>query len=124
MPGIRKHIIHKPVKRKVNLKNDPTKVVDPSMGGESVVTQIPRKDSVPIPDPIIQMHEVFVELDELVIGKDNQPMWKEKGTHLYFQKVFGFYSEALRNFFHMLLILASDLDNLKVRMCFQLEYLL
>jgi len=79
VPGIRKHIINRPVKRRVRIHS-------PKIGKsmQSLVKSEPgtRRNSG---NPV-QLHEVFVELDELEIGKDKELVWKEKARWIKFEE--------------------------------------
>ncbi|CBY40927.1 unnamed protein product, partial [Oikopleura dioica] len=84
VPGIRRHIITKTLNRKVKLnKVAPVNPVSsgPSTRRNSAIDSEAGK-AVPIPTH----HEVFVELDELVVGKDNELQWKEKARWIKFEE--------------------------------------
>ena len=86
VPGIRKHIINRPAKRMVKLPTQPSiknnSTTNLSIGkSESTIKGERRKSGNPH-----ELHEVFVELDELVMGKDHELVWKEKARWIKFEE--------------------------------------
>lgn len=82
VPGIRRHIITRTRNRHVKFNkiapiSESIEVPSSLKGGTSIAS---------IGTTPAQHHEVFVELDELVVGTDNELQWKEKARWIKFEE--------------------------------------
>ena len=84
VPGIRKHIINRPMKKRVKLstskkpgKDTRSDIIEYGLSGIKSPREKPKNR---------QTHEVFVELDELVVGNDKEVFWKEKARWIKFEE--------------------------------------
>ena len=84
VPGIRKHIINRPMKKRVKLstakksgqKDTRSDIIEYGLSGAKSPVKTKNR----------QTHEVFVELDELVVGNDKEVFWKEKARWIKFEE--------------------------------------
>lgn len=81
VPGIRKHIINRPRRVRIREPQNLSKAQSVSSLVKKTDQSNLRRNSNPL-----QLHEVFVELDELVMGKDNELVWKEKARWIKFEE--------------------------------------